>query len=85
MERAKPAQEALVTTLVEVNPAQLREMANLLELSSQKASPTDSVVLKFTERISLVYKPGVKVVEQMKERGQVSPSNNVVQPLGATV
>lgn len=68
MERAKIPQEALIATLVEVTPAQLREMANLLELSTQRATETETVLVKFTDRITLVYKPSVKVAEQLKER-----------------
>ena len=68
MEKAKPSNQAIISTLVEVSPAMLREIANLLELSSQRATPTETILVSFTDRITFAYRPAAKVADQVKEK-----------------
>lgn len=67
MDKAKPVLEASIATLIEVTPAQLREMANLLELAVQRTYPTDTILVKFTDRITLAYKPAQRAVDYLRE------------------
>lgn len=62
------APRAIIATMVEVTPTQLREIANLLELSSQRSSATETTMVSLTERISFVYQPSPKVADQIKEK-----------------
>lgn len=56
MEKVKATFESQVATLVEVTPAQLRQLANLLELSStNKCTGTETALVGLTDRITLVY------------------------------
>ena len=57
MEKAKIAFEGKVSTLVEVTPTQLRDIANLLELSEAKVFKTETVVVDLTDKISFAYTP----------------------------
>jgi hypothetical protein len=68
MEKATPSKEAMLATLVEVTPAQLREMANLMELSEQRTSSTETILLRLTNRITLFYQPNLKAADKLKER-----------------
>lgn len=67
MEKASPANDSIVTTLVDVSPKQLREVANLLELSTQRVSGTETVLVKFTDKITFAYRPSQRVLEKLRE------------------
>lgn len=76
MEKATSSKEAIISTIVEVTPGLLREMATLLELSGQRVAPTETILVRLTERISLSYRPSTKIIEKIKEtypEGNTSP------------
>jgi len=81
MERAKPSKEATVRSLIAVTPTQLRELANLLELSSQRAGTNDTAQVDLTEKISLCFTPNEKTLaESMREKADAQRNQ---QAMGA--
>ena len=72
MEQSIKAREAMVTTLVEVSPTQLREVANLLELSVQRAMATDTILVKLTDRITFAFKPTQRLIDQLREKSLIA-------------
>lgn len=68
MEKAMAAANAIITTMVETTPTQLREMATLMELSSQRAGATETTMIRLTDRISFIYQAPGKAADLAKEK-----------------
>lgn len=77
MEKAIAGSVATVATMVEVTPTQLREIATLMELSGQRANPTETTIVRLTDRISFFYQPSAKVSDQIKEKFNQNPRSTL--------